>query len=95
MSHVFICLSYLKYRSLDDTIYYNAITYWYSAINSLIINRKLFKMSLKIKSTKVRGICEKRDDMENKTNDKSTTVEIKKRKKDNSYKNRRLHQVNR
>jgi hypothetical protein len=51
-------------------------------------------MSLKIKSTKVRGICEKRDDMENKTNDKSTTVEIKKRKKDNSYKNRRLHQVN-
>jgi hypothetical protein len=33
-------------------------------------------MSLKIKSTKVRGICEKRDDMENKTNDKSTTVEI-------------------
>jgi hypothetical protein len=28
-------------------------------------------------------------------NDKSTTVEIKKRKKDNTYKNRRLHQVNR
>jgi hypothetical protein len=48
-------------------------------------------MSLKIKSTKVRGICEKMDDMENKTNDKSTTVEIKKRKKDNSYKNQRLH----
>jgi hypothetical protein len=43
-------LSYLKYRNLDDTIYYNAITYWFSAINSLIINGKLFKMSLKIKN---------------------------------------------